>query len=299
MRKKPPEKRAGGTYQSTERTEHGKEECKMEYIPEIGIRAHDLKANTPAALREQAEKLQVKYVQLALRKSFTGIHWTNHTFSVGLAEKIKAELGGLRVSVLGSYINLLAEGEALEREKETFRQNLLFAKYLGAGMVGTETGTSDHSEADYQKVLKAVRELADTAEKLGVMIGIEGVWAHTINTPEAMRRLLDEVNSPNVMTILDPINYLNDSNYQQQDEIISAAFELLADKIMAIHVKDFRVEDGKMQPAQIGTGQLNMALLFDYIRTKKPWIDILLEQSSMELFPADRAAILKAAGCIV
>ena len=143
---------------------------------EIGIRAHDLPAATPAELLACTKKLGISYVQLAPRKSFSQIPWSSSTFSPGLAAKIRKDLGDLRISVLGSYIDLLAEGDARAEQKAIFEQNMLFAKYLGAGVVGTETGMSDHSEADFQKVLQFVKELVRDAEKLGVIVAVEGVW---------------------------------------------------------------------------------------------------------------------------
>lgn len=266
----------------------------MKYIQEIGMRAHDLPTHTPSELKEYAEKLNIKYVQLALRKSFTNINWTNDSFSVGLAAKIREELGDLRISVLGSYVNLLAEGEELEEAKAVFRQNMLFAKYLNAGVIGTETGTgvSSHTEEDYLHVLAVVKELAAEAEKLGVIIAIEGVHVHTINTPEMMKRLLDDVNSPNVMTIFDPVNYINIDNYENQDEIIRNSFELLKNKMTAVHLKDFKVVDGRLVGERVGCGLLNMKLLFECIQKYKPHMDVLLEESSEEKLDGDRAAAL-------
>lgn len=267
-------------------------------ISQIGIRAHDIHADTPAALAARAAEMNVPCVQLALRKSFTKIPWTNHTFSPGLAESIKMELGGLRISVLGSYINLLAEGEALENEMNTFKQNMLFAKFLGAGVVGTETGLSDGNEADFQKVLKNVRILADAAERLGVMIALEGVWLNTVNTPQKMRRILDEVNSPNVLTILDPVNYFNAENYRNQEQILTDCFELLKSEIAAVHIKDFCIENGAVKLADFGSGQLNIKLLLELIQKYKPGIDILFDQTKEESFEADRIALLKIAESI-
>lgn len=267
----------------------------MNYIPELGMRAHDLPAHTPEELRECAEKLNIKYIQLALRKSFNTIEWTNHTFTPGLAAKIKEGLGNVRISVLGSYINLLAEGDALEHEKAVFRQNMLFAKYLNVGVVGTETGNSSHTEQDYEKVLKTVRELTADAEKLGVIIGIEGVVSHTINTPQMMRRLLDDVNSPNIMTILDPVNYIDASNYRNQDVIIREAFELLSDKMAAIHLKDFNIVDNRRVGADIGKGMFNIKLLLDCVKKYKPYIDIMLEESSDQSYRKDCEEIIRQA----
>lgn len=265
----------------------------MKYMPEIGIRAHDLPASTPLELKEYARKLDIKYVQLALSKSFSNIQWTNHKFSIGLSEKIREQLGDLRISVLGSYINLLAEGENLEQEKAVFKQNMLFAKYLNAGVIGTETGMSNHTEEDYKKVLSNLSELVADAEKLGVIIGIEGVFVHTINTPKMMKRLMNDIKSPNVMTIFDPVNYISIENYKDQDMIIKEAFELLSDKMAVIHIKDFDIKNGEMIGARVGKGIFNIRLLFDCIREYKPYIDVLIEGSNEQLFEEERKEILK------
>lgn len=265
----------------------------MNYM-DIGMRAHDLKVNTPSLLRECAKEHGIDYIQLALRKSFNTINWTNHTFSVGLAEKIKRDLGDLRIAVLGSYVDLAAEGEALENAIAVFRQNMLFAKYLNAGVVGTETSTGycECSEEEYQRVVKVVRLLADEAEKLGVMIAVEGVYIHPINTPEKMKRLIDEVNSPNLLVIFDPINYIDGNNYINQDEIILKSFELFADKMTMIHLKDFKIVDGRRVNVRIGEGMFNFKLLLECVNKYKPGIDMTLEGSSAEFCEADIKYVL-------
>ena len=262
---------------------------------EIGIRAHDLPATTPAELLSYTQKLGISYVQLAPRKSFSQISWSSSTFSPGLAAKIRKDLGDLRISVLGSYIDLLAEGDARAEQKAIFEQNMLFAKYLGAGVVGTETGMSDHSEADIQKVLQFVKELVRDAEKLGVIVAVEGVWCHTIHSPLVMKRLLDAIDSPNLMSIFDPGNFINTENYHQQDEIIKQPFMLYPEKIAAIHLKDFTVKDGGVVGARPGYGMLHSDLLLDCIRQYKPGLDILIEEGSLDGFKAERDYVLRCA----
>ena len=262
---------------------------------EIGIRAHDLPAATPAELLACTKKLGISYVQLAPRKSFSQIPWSSSTFTPGLAAKIRKDLGDLRISVLGSYIDLLAEGDARAEQKAIFEQNMLFAKYLGAGVVGTETGMSDHSEADFQKVLQFVKELVRDAEKLGVIVAVEGVWCHTIHSPLVMKRLLDAIDSPNLMTIFDPVNFINTENYHQQDEIIKQPFMLYPEKIAAIHLKDFTVKDGGVVGARPGNGMLHTDLLLGCIKQYKPGLDIIIEEGSMDGFKAERDYVLRCA----
>lgn len=77
-------------------------------------------------------------------------------------------------------------------------------------------------------------------------MGIEGVHFHVINTPTKMKRLVDDLNSPNVRVIFDPVNYINTANYKNQDEIINTHFDLLGEKTKLLHLKDFKLVTVKL-----------------------------------------------------
>ena len=75
------------------------------------------------------------------------------------------------------------------QEVARFIEHLKYARIIGADMVGTETGrlSSDfrvtpetYSEDGYQLLLKSMREIVSAAEKLGVIVGVEGVFDHTL-----------------------------------------------------------------------------------------------------------------------
>ena len=123
-----------------------------------------------------------------------------------------------------------------------------------------------------------MKVLCSAAEKLGVTIAVEGVSSFVINSPERMHRLMTELNSPNMAVIFDPLNLLTISNYDKQDELIKNMFELLGDKIVAIHLKDFGIVDGKLKQCKIGDGIMNIPLLFSLIRKYKPQIPVILEE---------------------
>ncbi|MFR8247294.1 MAG: sugar phosphate isomerase/epimerase family protein [Roseburia sp.] len=82
--------------------------------------------------------------------------------------------------------------------------------------------------------------------KMGVIFAIEPVWKHIVCNPKRARKVLDEIASPNLQIIFDPVNLLDISNYQNRDVIIEEAIELLGDDIAMVHMKDFVVQDGKL-----------------------------------------------------
>ena len=234
-----------------------------------GIRGHDVKAESLSNVAEKMQGEGLEYVQLVLEKSIPGFGYGQYTEEY--AKEIKAMLGKTKIAVLGSYINPSnPDDEALRYDIERFKEKIKYASTLNPIVVGTETGRykdgETHSEEAYQRVLKTVRELVSEAEKYGVSVGIEGVHLFVIDTPRTMKRLIDDVNSDNLKVIFDPMNYLNDDNYQNQDEMIRELFDLLHDKVVCVHVKDFKIVDGKMRSCPAGTGLLNFKLIFNKMR---------------------------------
>jgi sugar phosphate isomerase/epimerase len=168
---------------------------------------------------------------------------------------------------------------------------------LGADMVGTETGRLDpnfkivpgtYTEGAYQLLLKSMREIVSAAEKLGVIVGVEGVATHTLYSPEMMLRFLRDIDSPNVEVILDPVNLLDRNNYTEQEKVIDKVFDYYGDRVSVMHIKDFKLdENGDVAFEQVGEGLFNYAPLFKHLKTKKPHITMLIENSNESRYHSD------------
>ena len=231
-----------------------------------GIRGHDVRASGLEQICKRCGEVGIDYIQLVLEKSIEGFGYGQ--YSEEYAKKIKQQLGDRRVAILGSYINPSnPDDEALRYDIARFKEKIQYAKTLCPIAVGTETGTyiagKTNTEEAYQRVLGTVRELVAEAERCGVNVGIEGVHLYVINTPKTMKRLNDEVNSENIKVIFDPMNYINDENYERQDEMICELFDLLHDKVIALHAKDFKIVDGHVRfTPPFKDGLLNYPLIF-------------------------------------
>ncbi len=255
---------------------------------QIGTRGHDLPYHTGKTLMENCKRLGIRTLQLALSKSFPDISWEPGIFSPGLAAQLKRELdkNGVHISVLGCYIDPVHPDDAIRQAGlDKFCEHMLFAKYLGADMIGTETGcyagpgtAETRSEHAYRRLLDGMRPLARRAESLGIMVGIEPVALHTLYCPKRMKRFLDDLDSPNVFAIFDPVNLLDIGNYGRQRDMMDEAFSLYGDRIAVLHLKDFVVENGAMHGRLAGDGMLDLPYLSQLIRTHKPGIDIILEE---------------------
>lgn len=257
----------------------------------IGIRGHDIGHYKLDKIGEIMKDKNLKSIQFVMKKIITEFEVTKGNMTPGMAEHINKTLKKyhINISVLGCYINLANPDDSeLNELLDTFKEHIRFAKYLGCSIVGTETGAlnreyvyteKNNTEEAFKKSLDSIKILVEEAEKFGVIVGIEGVTKHVMNTPERLKRALDSVKSNNLQVIFDPINFIDESNYNKQDEIIKKSFDLFGDKIIIIHAKDFVYEDGKVKQVSIGKGQFNYKLLLSLLKEKKPYIDIILEDT--------------------
>ena len=257
----------------------------------IGVRGHDLGYYKLDELGKIMEEKNLKSLQFVMKKIITEFEITKGSMTPGMAEHIKNTLNKhhINISLLGCYINLAnPDDNELNELLDTFKEHIRFAKYLGCNIVGTETGAlnreyvyteKNNTEEAFQRSLNSIKILVEEAEKFGVIVGIEGVTKHVMNTPEKLKRVLDNIKSNNLQVIFDPINFIDESNYDKQDEIIKKSFDLFGDRIVIIHAKDFVYEDTKVRQVSIGQGQFNYPLLLSLIKEKKPYIDIILEDT--------------------
>ncbi len=256
----------------------------------IGMRAHDLEYDDIQVLSEKLKEYDMKRIQLALMKSVKDVQQAGGVYDENIANKIKTALdkNGVKVTVLGCYINpVCPDTELRKKEMEKFRENIKYARAIGADMIGTETGSVspdglfhlyNHSEENYQDFLSVMKELVAYAHELGVTVGVEAVTIFTIHSPETMKRFLDDIGFDNVKVIFDPMNYLDISNYKNQREIYEKAFRLYGDRIGVIHCKDFVVEGDALKYVLPTYGGLDYDYLSELANEYCPDAPWLLEE---------------------
>lgn len=269
----------------------------------LGVRAHDFGKLPPEELAAKIAASGATCVQLALSKAIDGIDNDYGRLSPGLANSIGESFRrhGIQIAVLGCYINLI-HPDSDERRKllERFKEHIRFARDFGCSIVGTETGSvnadysfhpANHSESAFQTLLGSVDDLVNEAEKFGVFVGIEGVAKHVAHTPERVKRLLKVIPSHNLQVIFDPVNLLTPENHHDQDRIIQESFEYFGEKILILHAKDFMIEKEQLRTLPAGRGMLNYKLIARLLKEQKPYINILLEDTTPSDAPQSMAFI--------
>ena len=251
----------------------------------IGVRAHDFGRQPAQALAANIKQAGFDCVQLAPTKAIEGITGFSDITENNLEVMHKAFLdNGLEITVLGCYIEpSVPDKETRLHNVDIFKANLTNAKKLGVQIVGTETTNMDIStpqserEKVYTLLKDSVKRMVEQADKEDVIVGIEPVAEHTLNTPELARRLLDEVKSDKLKIIFDPVNLVLPGTVHNQDKIFTELFSLLGEEIVAVHIKDIVIENNQKTWRNIGAGLINYQLIFDWLLKHKPEMRILRE----------------------
>jgi sugar phosphate isomerase/epimerase len=136
---------------------------------------------------------------------------------------------------------------------------------LGTPLITLCTGTRDpkdqwheHPDNDtpeaWKDLLKSMETAVAIADKYDVYLGIEPELANVVNSAQRARQLIDQLGSPRLRIVLDPANLFEVATLDEQRGIVTAAIDLLADRIAMGHAKD-RHADGRFATA--GTGVLD------------------------------------------
>ncbi len=230
-------------------------------------------------------------VHLALSKVLKDIPSDAQALTPGYAMHLRRIFEDKRidVAVLGCYLNPANPNpEKLREIMDQYKAHIRFASLLGCGVVGTETGAPNeeyksepacYSEQALELLIKNLRPVVEYAEKAGVILAIEPVKKHIVYDAARARSVLDAIDSPNLQIILDPVNLLDEENYENQREIVEEAIDLLGRDVAVIHIKDYLVKNGKLTPAAAGTGKMDYTALMKFIKERKPYIHVTLENT--------------------
>ncbi len=257
----------------------------------LGVRAHDFGKLPVEELARQIASHGLNCIQLAPVKALAGFDNDTAGIDLGFAAEVRETFRrhGIHISVLGCYINLGDRDAASRRPQlERFKHHLRAAKAFGCPIVGTETGSlnTDYSrhpdnggDEAFGIVLESVRELVREAEKCDAIVCIEAVERYVISSPQRLRRLVDEIASPHLKVIYDPVNLLWSTNCEREAAILDDAHRLLGEHVWILHAKDYTIENGSFRELSAGQGRLDYRKVLHWAKTRPQPIDILLENT--------------------
>ena len=262
---------------------------------QIGIRLHDME---PVSLEKRlslAKEQGFTCAHLASKLIYSEYKIDRHGLTPGLASHIKNEFqkNGIDIAVYGCYLNLAnPDPDQLNEIIAEYKANIRFASYLGASLVGTETGAPNteyrycpqcHEEEAFVCFLKNLKTVVDYAASYGITIAIEPVWRHIIYNPRRTRIALDTIGNDHLQIIFDPVNMLCVGNHEEQDALFEEMLSLNGNDIVLLHAKDYVVQGDDIVACAPGVSKnLNYTKILAWQQKKKPYLQATIENSTPE-----------------
>ena len=145
---------------------------------------------------------------------------------------------------------------------------------MGVRLITLCTGTRDpvdqwraHPENGtaevWRDLLANMEQAIAIAERYGVDLGIEPELANVVDSAAKARRLIGEIGSSRLKIVLDPANLFEVETPERRRAIVSAAAELLSDRIVMAHAKD---RDAAAHFVAAGQGVIDFAHFFGVLK---------------------------------
>ena len=211
----------------------------------LGAYGVPYRSENPGELFSRLHRDGWQCTQLAFKKHLTGIgSFSDVTEELVVRTRAAAEENQLRIAVLGTYVELgLLEESGRQAAVSDFLSQISVCRALGAGCIASETTPlfrqpQGSTRQEARKALyRSLETILPEAQRQGVCVALETVWPHTMNTVEAAAQVLQDMESPNLRLIFDPVNLLSGDLLNRQEEVFCRAAETWGDRIAAVHLK--------------------------------------------------------------
>lgn len=256
------------------------------------IRGHDLtQARTPEELAMMTQAAGFHNLQFAMNMSLKEVDTSGTALNPGMGTYFKNLFGAkdIQIALLSCYSNLI-HPDVSKREfiLQKFESYLRHAKYFGASMVASETGSvipelgyseENFTDETFADLVMVIKRLVKAGETYNTLVAIEGGLNHPLYGVKRTKQLVDAIASPFLGIILDPTNLITAQTHEEIVAIVKEAFELYGDQIVALHLKDYVIEDGVVKPVNLGEGIIPYQEILEIVESHKPYCYIVLEET--------------------
>lgn len=256
----------------------------------IGARGHDFGRHDPETLLCSIGEAGFRCTQLAYTKAIEGVKsYADVTPALVDATRAAVDKSGVSIAVDGTYVELsYADEDRRKAEVAKVLSQIPVAKALNAGCMGSETTNMakqpgvTRQEAQ-EALLRSLGEILPVCEEQGVLFAVECVYYHAMNTPEAVKKVLDTIASPNLRVICDFANYVGPENasVDAQRRIWDKVGNWYGDKIAAVHFKGQNFQpDGTLSSTPLEDSCVDYTGGFAMLRQMpQPLLPVLREEA--------------------
>jgi sugar phosphate isomerase/epimerase len=223
----------------------------------------------------------------------------------GRAESGRARLEeqGIGIPALGGYRNLVAPDPAERRANvEHVSRCLELAPAFGSYVVATETGTlssngdwtdspKNSTEAAWGLLYDALETLLPVAERSGTILALEATVSNVLKTEGQLIGLLDRFPTPHLQVVCDPYNYLSSDLLAVHERTTAELFDRFEPRFVLAHLKDVSPDGAQVGTPEFGTGVFSQRPYLEFLRARRPDLDLIAEHMPLEHVPAIRRRI--------
>lgn len=158
---------------------------------------------------------------------------------------------GIALPLVNGYFNLIhPDPDTLATNRAAFVRAMATARELGAGWVNTIIGTRDpalsfweyhpdnFSPAAWECAAASIRHALAAFPDERVGVTLEPYLLTTLSSPAKLLQMMDEIGSPRVKIVFEPVNLIGPDAYWRQAEALREMIGQLGPHIVAVHAKD-------------------------------------------------------------
>lgn len=263
------------------------------------MRAHDAPAADIDELMTILQGEQISLVQFSLMRSFPKLVSNASVNLMEMAREIghRFAVTKINLAVLSCYDDIAcADPRERARAVANFQRYLNAASTFGAPIVATEAKVGNeipeavHDTKHYALARESVLQMVETAESLGVDVGIEPSFKHPLFCVDRMATLIDEVRSSRLRVVLDISNLVYQGTSQSPESITYDALARLGDNIAVIHVKDVVFDGVQKSVVPLGQGMIPLKLLIQFAKAH-PTIPLIIDNQPVKMFKQNQEFI--------
>lgn len=131
------------------------------------------------------------------------------------------------------------------------------------------------------------------AERQGVNVALEPVWAHTMNSVETTSRVLDSIQSPNLKIIFDPANLMGPEWVDKQDVLYGSAMESWGELVMAVHFKGVCYDENGRRSCRLEDSIVDYGVVFDAMKGLPQEVIPVLREEAVPMIAKQDQAFMK------
>ena len=174
----------------------------------------------------------------------------------GIIDRIRksAENHGIDITANTGTFNMAHPDKRVRDEGiRRFEYNAEAVSNLGCKIISLCTGSRnkahlwrshpDNSTPEaWADMIDTLEKCVEIAEKYGIVLAAETEMANIINSPEKARRMMDEVNSPNLKMVMDCANLFPAGTAKKENVrgVIRSAFDVFGNDVVLAHGKDIK-----------------------------------------------------------